>query len=55
MGTKPVKQDIAQLLATESFVCDMDGVIYHGNMLLPGVVEFVAWLKKEKKKRRISP
>ena len=27
----------------------MDGVIYHGNKLLPGVKEFVDWLKSEKK------
>ncbi len=27
----------------------MDGVIYHGNRLLPGVKEFVQWLKDEKK------
>ncbi|MEN7973779.1 MAG: HAD-IIA family hydrolase [Verrucomicrobiota bacterium] len=33
----------------KAFICDMDGVIYHGNNLLPGVPEFVAWLKKEKK------
>lgn len=31
------------------FICDMDGVIYHGNYLLPGVIEFVNWLKSEKK------
>lgn len=28
----------------------MDGVIYHGSKLLPGVLEFVAWLRKENKK-----
>ena len=28
----------------------MDGVIYHGNILLPGVKEFVEWLVKENKK-----
>ena len=28
----------------------MDGVIYHGNRLLPGVKEFVEWLYKEEKK-----
>ena len=28
----------------------MDGVIYHGNKRLPGVLEFVAWLRKENKK-----
>lgn len=50
MSNNAVKQDIAPLLAAKSFICDMDGVIYHGNVLLPGVVEFVAWLKKEKKK-----
>lgn len=27
----------------------MDGVLYHGNRLLPGVMEFIAWLKKEEK------
>lgn len=34
----------------KAFICDMDGVIYHGNKLLPGVVEFVDWLKKEEKR-----
>lgn len=28
----------------------MDGVLYHGNKLLPGVREFVEWLTGEKKK-----
>ncbi len=31
------------------FLCDMDGVIYHGNRILPGVKEFVAWLYQENK------
>ncbi len=31
------------------FICDMDGVLYHGNRLLPDVDRFVAWLKREKK------
>ncbi len=31
------------------FICDMDGVIYHGNILLPGVPAFVDWLKREDK------
>ncbi len=34
----------------KAFICDMDGVIYHGNRLLPGAGEFVAWLKAENKK-----
>ncbi len=33
----------------QGFICDMDGVIYHGNRLLPGVKEFVDWLYAEKK------
>ena len=33
----------------KGFICDMDGVIYHGNRLLPGVKEFVDWLYREKK------
>ena len=31
------------------FICDMDGVIYHGNQILPGVAEFIQWLHDEKK------
>lgn len=34
----------------QAFICDMDGVIYHGDRLLPGVPEFVDWLKREGKK-----
>jgi NagD protein len=34
----------------KGFICDMDGVIYHGNNLLPGVIKFVNWLKSEDKK-----
>lgn len=27
------------------FICDMDGVIYHGSRVLDGVVEFITWLQ----------
>ena len=27
------------------FICDMDGVLYHGNKLLPGATEFIQWLQ----------
>lgn len=33
----------------KGFLCDMDGVIYHGNQVLPGTVKFIEWLKKENK------
>ena len=33
----------------KGFICDMDGVIYHGNRILPGVAEFIKWLHDEKK------
>jgi NagD protein len=33
----------------KGFICDMDGVIYHGDHLLPDVKEFVDWLKTENK------
>lgn len=33
----------------KGFICDMDGVIYHGNKILPGVPEFIQWLHDEKK------
>lgn len=38
-----------QLRSKKGFICDMDGVIYHGNKLLPGVKEFVDWLYAEDK------
>jgi len=40
----------ADIRNKKAFICDMDGVIYHGNRLLPGVADFVAWLKRENKK-----
>ncbi len=39
-----------QLRAKKGFICDMDGVIYSGNRLIPGVKEFVSWLYKNDKK-----
>jgi NagD protein len=41
---------VDKIRSKAGFICDMDGVIYHGNRLLPGVKEFVAWLKEEDKK-----
>lgn len=35
--------------AKKAFICDMDGVIYHGNKALPGTIEFIEWLKRENK------
>lgn len=33
----------------QGFICDMDGVIYHGNKLIPHVKEFISWLEKNDK------
>ena len=33
----------------KGFICDMDGVIYHGNKILPGVTEFIEWLQDNNK------
>lgn len=38
-----------KLLNKKGFICDMDGVIYHGNKILPGVKEFLDWLKANNK------
>ena len=32
------------ILSKAGFICDMDGVIYHGNQILDGVAEFINWL-----------
>ena len=37
------------LRSKRAFICDMDGVIYHGNRLIPGVKEFVEWIEKNNK------
>ena len=34
----------------KGFICDMDGVIYHGNKILDGVAEFINWLIENDKK-----
>lgn len=41
---------VENIKAKSGFIIDMDGVIYHGNMLLPGVTEFLAWLENSGKK-----
>ena len=38
------------ILKKDGFICDMDGVIYHGNKILPGVPEFINWLIDNGKK-----
>jgi NagD protein len=38
-----------QLRNKRGFICDMDGVIYHGSRLLEGSKGFVDWLKSEGK------
>ena len=42
--------DISKIRAKEGFICDMDGVVYHGNELLPPAKKFVEWLERENKK-----
>ena len=32
-----------KILAKQGFICDMDGVIYHGNKIRDGVAESVNW------------
>ncbi len=39
-----------RILEKKGFICDMDGVIYHGSKILPGVVEFVNWLMENDKR-----
>jgi NagD protein len=46
----PVGVPMHPVLAKAAFICDMDGVIYHGNKLLPGVVDFVRRLQTDAKR-----
>lgn len=50
MAAGTAEQALASVLDKAGFICDMDGVIYHGNRLLPGAGDFVAWLHATKKR-----
>lgn len=39
-----------EILKKTGFICDMDGVIYHGNQVLDGVAEFVNWMIDNEKR-----
>lgn len=41
--------DLQELRNKKCFICDMDGVIYHGNRIIPHVKEFVEWLENSGK------
>ena len=43
------EEQLEVLRNKQGYISDMDGVIYHGNCILPGVKEFVDWLYKEDK------
>lgn len=42
-------QNLENLRNKNNFICDMDGVIYHGNHLIPNVKEFIDWLEGNNK------
>lgn len=41
---------VENIKSKAGFIIDMDGVIYHGNKLLPGVNEFLSWMENSGKK-----
>lgn len=45
-----MKKFAMDIASKKGFICDMDGVIYHGNKILPGVLKFVEFLQKENKR-----
>jgi NagD protein len=49
MTSTDLSTSCQEILSKRAFICDMDGVVYHGNQLLPGVAEFVAWLQREER------
>ena len=46
---KGQEKDMIDFNRKKGFICDMDGVLYHGNRVLPGAVEFIDWLHRENK------
>ena len=49
-----MNEELELLREKKGFICDMDGVIYHGNRVLPGVAEFIQWLHNENKEYLLS-
>src|SRR5512133_2103205 len=45
-----MEKNVDLIRGKSGFIIDMDGVIYHGNILLPGVQEFLRWLEESGKK-----
>ncbi len=43
-------KNLNEVRQKSAFICDMDGVIYHGNEIVPGVADFLSWLEKNNKK-----
>ena len=39
-----------EVMNKKGFICDMDGVIYHGNKILDGIKDFVNWMIDNDKK-----
>ena len=44
------RESVDYIRSKEAFICDMDGVIYHGNRIIPGAQNFVNWLIASDKK-----
>jgi NagD protein len=44
-----MEQILQNIKGKAGFIIDMDGVIYHGNKLLPGVTDFLNWLEESGK------
>ena len=42
--------NINMIRGKAGFICDMDGVIYHGKNIIQGAAKFINWLKSENKK-----
>lgn len=50
LNNNDVQEAVSKIRNKNGFICDMDGVIYHGNKVLPGVKDFIQWLQKENKR-----
>lgn len=47
---KVTEKTLRHIRSKRAFIFDMDGVIYHGNILLAGAAQLVEWLKRENKR-----
>jgi hypothetical protein len=50
LASESLEVQIEKIKSKKGFIVDMDGVLYHQNHGLPGITDFLKWLRDQQKK-----